>query len=63
MIQPHRHRLAAARLEVEVEHLGLDVPGRGIERGEERGAFAGHDIAELERAGADLGEILIEPSR
>ena len=52
--QAHRHRLAAARLEIEVEHLGLHFAGRGIERGEQRGALAGDDIGELERAGADL---------
>src|SRR5450759_2783880 len=61
--QPHRHRLAAARLEVEIEHLGFHFAGRGIERGEQRGALAGDDIAELERPGAHLGEIVIEPVR
>ena len=63
MKQPHRHRLAAARLEIEIEHLGLHFARRGIERGEQRGALAGDDIVELERAGADLGEIVIEPGR
>ncbi len=61
MEQAHRHRLAAAGLEIEVEHLGLDFAGRGIERGEQRRALAGDDIGQLERAGADLGEIVIEP--
>ena len=36
--QPHRHRLAAARLEVEVEHLGLHFARRGVERGQQRRA-------------------------
>ena len=63
MEQPYRHRLAAARLEIEVEHLGFDVPRRGVERGQKRGALAGDDVGELERAGADLGEVVVEPVR
>ena len=63
MKQPHRHRLAGARLEVEIEHFGFDVAGRGIERGQQRRAFAGDNIGELERADADLRQILIEPGR
>ena len=59
--QAHRHRLAAARLEVEVEHLGLHLAGRGVERGQERRALTGDDVIELERAGPDLRQIVIEP--
>ena len=61
MKQPHRHRLAAARLQIEIEHLGFHFARRGVERGEQRRAFAGDDIGELERAGADLRQIVIEP--
>ena len=61
--QPHRHRLAAAGLEIEVEHLGLHFAGRGGERGEQRRALAGDDVGELEPAGADLREIVVEPGR
>ena len=38
--QPHRHRAAAAGLEVEVQHLGLHFAGRGGERGQQRRAVA-----------------------
>ena len=48
-------------LQIEVEHLGLHLAGRGVERGQQRGALAGHDVGELERAGADLREIVVEP--
>jgi hypothetical protein len=33
----------------------------GGQRGEQRGALAGDDVVELETAGADLGEIVVEP--
>ena len=59
--QPHRHGAAAAGLEVDVEHLGLDVARRGRERGQQRRAVAGDDVGELETAGADLRQIVIEP--
>ena len=59
--EPDRQRAAAASLEVDVENLGLDVARHGRKRGEQRRAFAGHDVVELEAAGADLGEIVIEP--
>ncbi len=61
--QPHRHRLAGARAEVEIEHLGLHVAGRRVERGQQRRAFAGDDVVEHQPAGADLREIVIEPGR
>ncbi len=32
-------------------------------RGEQRGALAGNDVGKLEAAGADLGEIVVEPGR
>ena len=59
--QPHRHRAPAAGLEVDVHHLGLHLAGRRGERGEQRGAVAGDDVGELQPAGADLGEIVVEP--
>ena len=59
--QPHRNRPAAAGLEVDVEHLGLHVARHRRQRGEQRGALAGHDVVELEAAGADLREVVVEP--
>ena len=59
--QAHRQRLAGAGLEIEVEHLGFDLAGRGGERGEQRCALAGDDVGELERAGADFRQIVAEP--
>ncbi len=59
--QPHRQRAAAAGLQIEVEHLGLDLARRGAQRRQQRGAVAGDEVGELEAAGADLGEVLIEP--
>ena len=59
--QPHRHRFAAARAQIEVEHFRLHLARRGGERGEELGALAGDDVVELERAGADLREVVVEP--
>jgi hypothetical protein len=58
--QAHRHRLARARAQVEIEHLRPYLAGRRRERREQRRTLAGHDIAELERAG-DFGEVLVEP--
>ena len=48
-------------LQIEIEHLGLDLARRGAQRRQERGAVAGDEVGELEAAGADLGQILIEP--
>ena len=39
----------------------LTSPGAAAQRGQQRRAVAGDDVGELEAAGADLGEILIEP--
>ena len=55
--------LAAAGFQVEVEALGLHVARRGGERGEQRRAFAGDDIRELQPAGTDLRQIVVEPGR
>jgi hypothetical protein len=63
MEQAHRHGHAAAGPEIEIEHLSFDFAGRGIERGEERRAFAGDNIGQLERAHADLRQVMIEPGR
>ena len=38
-------------------------PGAALSVVKQRGAFAGDDVVELERAGADLGEIVVEPVR
>ena len=61
--QPHRHRAAAAGLEVEVEDLGLHLAGSGGERGKQRRAVAGDDVGELQPAGADLRQVVVEPGR
>ena len=50
-----------AGLEVDIEDLGLHVAGHGRERGEQRRALARHDVVELQAAGADLREIMVEP--
>src|SRR5262249_37206664 len=59
--EPCRHGGAAARLEVNVETLGLHVARHRRQRGEQRGALARHDVVELEAGGADLREIMVEP--
>ena len=57
----HRHRAAAAGAQIEVEHLGLYLAWRGVQRGKQRRTIAGDYLADFEPAGADLGEIMIEP--
>src|SRR5262249_5735948 len=59
--EPCRQGAPAARFEVDVEYLGLHVARHRRQRGEERRALARHDVVELEPAGADLREIMIEP--
>jgi hypothetical protein len=61
MEQPGGDGAAGAGLEVDIEDLSLDVARHGRERGQQRRAFAGEDVVELETAGADLREIVIEP--
>ena len=62
--QPHRQRAAAARLEIEVEHLGLHLARRGRRASVSSAAPSpGDDIGELQPAGADLREIVVEPGR
>ena len=63
MKQTHGDRLAAAGLEVEIEDFGPDFSGRGIQRGEQSRTLSSDDVAELERARADLSQIVIEPGR
>src|SRR5262249_18769060 len=59
----YRYRLSAPGLEIEIKNLGFYLPGRRTNCCQQRGAFARNDIAELQRAGADLGEIVIKPRR
>ena len=61
MQHAHGHRAAAASAQIEIEYLGLYLAWRGRQRGEQRRAIAGDYLAELEPAGADLGQIMIEP--
>ena len=63
VIEPHRHGLAAAHAQVDVEHLGFDFAGHRHDRGQQRRAVAGHDVGQLQAARADLGEIVIQPVR
>ncbi len=48
MKQAHRHRFAAARLEIEIEDFGFHLARRGVQCREQRRTLAGDDIAELE---------------
>ena len=61
VIEPHRHGLAAAHAKIDVEHLGLDLAGHRHDRRQERRAVAGDDVGQLQPAGADLGEVIVEP--
>ena len=63
VIEPHRHGLAAAHPQVDVEHFGLDFARHRHDRGQQRGAVAGDDVGQLQPARADLGEVVIEPVR
>ncbi len=63
VIEPHRHGLAAAHPQIDIEHLGLDFAGHRHDRGQQRGPVAGHDVGQLQTARADLREIVIEPVR
>ncbi len=57
----HRHGLAAALLEVDVEDIGHHVARRAGEMGDQRRGVSRHHIGELEPARSDLREIMIEP--
>ena len=50
-------------LEVDVELLRRHFAGRSGYDGEHRAAISGDDVVDLEPAGAELGEIIIEPAR
>ena len=63
VIEPHRHGLAAAHAQVDVEHFGFDFARHRHDRGQKRRAVARHDIGELQPARADFREIMIEPVR
>ena len=63
VIEPHRHGLAAAHSQIDVEHLGFDFARHRHDRGQQRGAVAGDDVGQLQAARADLGEIVIQPVR
>ncbi len=59
--QPHRQLAAAAGLQIEIDDFGFQLARRGSQRGQERGAVAGDEVGELQPAGADLRQILVEP--
>ena len=60
---PHRHRLAAAHAQIEVEDLGLHFARRRHDDGQQRRAVAGDDVGQLQPARADLRQIVVEPVR
>src|SRR5262249_58698191 len=51
----------AGSFEVDVEDPGLHTARHRRERGEQRRALARYDVLESQPAGADLGEVVIEP--
>ena len=61
MIEPRRNRAAAFGLEIDVKQLGSHLAGRGRQRGDERTALPGDDVAEFQTAGAHLRQILLQP--
>jgi hypothetical protein len=63
VIEAHRHGLAAAHPQIDIEHLGFDFAGHRYDRGQERSPVARHDVGQLQAARADLGQIVIEPVR
>ena len=63
VIEPHRHGLAAAHAQVDVEDFGLDLARHRRDRGQQRSAVAGHDVGQLQPARSDLGEVVVEPVR
>ncbi len=62
VIEPHRQGAAVAAPQIEVEDIGLHLAGLSRQGGEKCSAAAGQDVAEPQAAGADLGEIVIEPA-
>ncbi|MEY9683405.1 hypothetical protein ABIF13_004179 [Bradyrhizobium elkanii] len=61
VIEPHRHGLAAAHPQVDVEHLGLDLARHRRNRGQQRRAVARDDVGQFQAARADLGQIVVQP--
>ena len=63
VIEPHRHGLAAAHAQIDVEDFGLDFARHRHDRGQQRRAVAGDDVGQLQAARSDFGEVVIEPAR
>ena len=64
VIEPHRQELAVAAAQVEIEGFRAHVAGLARERRHHaRRTLRGTTSAETQAAGADLGEIVIEPGR
>ena len=59
--QPHRQKLTAAALEVDVEPLRRHFAGTAGDDAEQRRAVAGDDVGEFELSGGELGDIVVEP--
>ena len=63
VIDADGQRLAAARAQIEVEHLGLDFARRRHDAGQQRRAVARDDVGQLQTARTDLGQVVVEPVR
>ena len=61
VIEPHRHGLAAAHAQIDVEDLGLHLARNRHDGGQQRSAVAGDDVGEFQPAGADFREVMVEP--
>ena len=59
--QANRQELAFTTLEIDVEALGRHLPGAAGDDAEQRRAVGGHDVGELELAGRELRDVVIEP--
>jgi hypothetical protein len=61
MIGADGQRLAVAAPEIDVDDLRAHVPGRSAARRHQRDDVRRRDVGDREAAGADLGEIVVEP--
>ncbi len=61
MQQADRQELPLPPLEIDVEALGRHFPGTAGDDAEQRRAVGRHDIGELELAGGELRDVVIEP--
>jgi two-component system cell cycle sensor histidine kinase/response regulator CckA len=62
MMQAHGQGGAGAALEVNVAHLATDIAGRAADRLDQGGGGGRADVVEMQAAGAETGEVEIEPA-